>query len=933
LALVIPTPTGEQMRLEELALVQMGEKELENVVRLNGREAVELEIFKEGDANTVEVCNQLKDFFGFERPKNVLMDMISMAAERVSSERAKKMMEEKKRQEEVRDQLRSRLPSYIEKAIVTDQSHFIKASIAEVRDSAVVGAILSLFVLFLFLQELRSTLIIAVATPISIMATFIPMYMGHVSLNIMSLGGLALGIGMLVDNSIVVLESIFRCREEGDSLLDAAERGTREVAAAVTSSTLTTIAVFAPIVFVEGIAGQLFRDLALTVTYSLTASLIVALYLVPMMVSRQARPLASQDQAVWLVKAYLEARQERGASRMQALMGIPSSGLRYTRDWLRAAWKETVGATLAAARGGAASWPARTTATVGVPVVVGLFVIQVALKLVAAVLITIFFFGTTMFFSMLWVLGRVLGLILAVPARLFDQGFRVFRELYGVALRFSLNYSPLVLCIVMAVAAHSAWLGRNLGRELIPPMKQGDFGIRVEAPPGTRLEDTETRAGLIETIVRESPYVDTVTVQVGGEGRNSESSSGENIAEFTVKLRDPDTTIPMQDEIIEDIRQHVIAATPDQVTFTLPTMFSFKTAVELEIYGEGLDELRELGVTALAALEGVQGLKDVELSLKKGHPEIIITPDRDLLAAKGLGPDAIARLLRTEVGGDIATRFSRGGDKIDIRVRTDNQRLKSKQDLENLSVTETGPPTPLSSVATISTKPGPSEIRRINQRQVVVISANVEGRDLGRVAADMQARLDQIYWPQGYYYLMGGQQEELQRSYQGLMFALVLSLFLVYVIMACQFESLTHPALIMFTVPLGLIGVVYALNYTGIDISVTVLIGAIVLGGIVVDAATIMVDYINQLRERGLDKIDAVVEGCKIRLRPIMMTTLTSVLGLIPMAFSTGEGAEMRRPMAVTVMAGLSSSTLLTLFVIPMFYHLFGGRDRKRAVK
>ena len=450
----------------------------------------------------------------------------------------------------------------------------------------------------------------------------------------------------------------------------------------------------------------------------------------------------------------------------------------------------------------------------------------------------------------------------------------------------------------------------------------------MEAPPGTRIEQTEQRAIQVEKIVRSFPVVDTVSVEVGSEKTKAESERGENVAEFTVTLRDPDENAQYQDEIIEQIRREIIARTGDEITFTLPALFSFKFAVELQIQGDDIDALRAVGQEILASIEGIPGLKDAELNMKQGYPEVIIGLDRELLAAKGLTPDQVALRLRNEVQGEAPTEFNRAGEKVDIRVRTDRAGLSSLRDLRQVSVIEGTPPIPLETVATIDVKEGPSEIRRIDQRRVALVTANVEGRDLGAVSRDIEARVSQIRMPEDFDWSLGGQNRELATSYQSLQFALLLAIFLVYVVMACQFESILHPALVLFSVPLAFIGVVYVLYLFEISLSIMVFIGGIILAGIVVNNASVLVDYVNQLRARGMAKREAVVQAGLVRLRPILMTTLTTVLGLIPMALSSGEGAEIRRPMAVTVMAGLSSATLLTLLIIPMAYYLFGGRDK-----
>ena len=924
-AVIVSTPAGGQFRLEELARVDMGSRERDTIVRVNGQEVVELAFYKEGNANVVKVSETLQRFFGFSKGITPMERILRLSAKYMPNPQTQAALDRLEAQKLMADRLRTRLPSYAKPVMITDQARFIKASIREVQNSARDGGLLSLLVLFVFLREVRTTLIIGAAIPISVVATFVPMFMGGVSINIMSLGGLALGIGMLVDNSIVVLESIFRCREEGDSIIEAAERGTKEVAAPVIASTLTTIAVFFPIAFVEGIGGQIFRDLALTVTFSLLASLAVSLLLNPMIASREGMHLISAKTQWWLTEAY-QAGRTAGRSRTGAALGLLKAVRLRAIEALRNGWDNTAGwAVRTIARG---SFAAKVGGVLALLPSLVLFLIWLVLQILGAIAVT---FATVMlaFFGGIFVvISRIFHWVSFYPLKLIGALLDGMRTVYEKMLRGSLRIGPVVLLVMVGLAVHAATMLPKLGRELIPPMKQGEFSIRIEAPPGTRLEDTERRAMVIENVLEEFEEVETVTVQAGTDDANAGAEQGENIANLTVKLKNPDETAQYQDTIIEAMRQRVVAVSSDPVTFTLPSLFSFKMALEVQIYGEDLDLLRDLGQASLAAMEGIEGLHDTDLSLKRGYPEVHVVLDRELLATKNLEPFNVAQMLRTEVRGDIATRFNRAGDKVDIRVRADQDRMTSLEDLRNLSVVDGFPPTPLSSVAKVEVEEGPSEIRRIDQRQVVLVTGNVEGRDLGGVAREVEARLNELNWPTGYSFMLGGQNRELETSYNGLLFALGLAMFLVYVVMACQFESLWHPFLIMCTVPLALIGVVYTLALTHINVSVVVFIGGIVLAGIVVNAAIIMVDYINQLRQRGMPKTEAIVHACTIRFRPIVMTRLTSTLGLIPMAISTGEGAEIRAPLAITVMGGLVSDTILILFMMPIVYHLFAGRDK-----
>jgi len=987
---VIPNPQnpdGPTLRLRDIAEVVVGGKDRETIVRINGREAVEMAIYKWGDSNTVQVCDKLKDIFGFEREKGVWERMADSMAEQqkdmpMMGMPAEFALAQLGREENPGESVRGQLPNGAELTLISDQSRFIVAAIDEVQSTAVIGGILALIILYFFLRELKATVIVGVAIPISIVATFIPMFMRDLSLNIMSLGGLALGVGMLVDNSIVVLESIARCTEEGDDTIDAADRGTREVASAVTASTMTTICVFLPIAFVEGIAGQVFSDQALTVTFSLLASLLVALFLIPMIASRKAGTRILTREVVWMVAAYRHGRSENRPP-LLALLMIPWYGFLSASDWLvttaednfkpavttsRQAfsffsvgfWRDHAAQVAAILLGAIAVivvtfaaifflngagqattvtlWLLAATAVspavifvavLVLPVILTalMFVIQVVLNFFAQCFITFSFSFGAVILSGFWLIARILGFVLRAPLAIFDYSFNALRAGYAKTLRFALRFSPAVLALVAALAVHSAYTATSLGRELIPTLKQGEFGIRMEAPAGTQLEETEKRARAIERLVMAVDQVGAVAVKIGGDSSSDSSTQGENVAEFTILLKDPELNARNQDEIVSNLRAIVVPSTSDEITFTLPSLFSFKTAVELQIRGEELDLIKRIGNELIDRCKDIEGLQDLELNMQQGYPEIIIELDNDRLAALSITPDAVANRIQHELAGSVPTKLNRRGEKIDIRVQTDESLLQSLDDLKSLVISDGSPSVPLEAVASISVTDGPSEIRRTDQRRVGVVTGSVSGRDLGSVTADILTQAQQVDHPADYQIDAGGQNRELETSLGSLRFALLLAIFLVYVVMASQFESIWHPAIVMFSVPLAFVGVIYVLAWLSIDLSIVVYIGGIILAGIVVNDAIVLVDYVNQLRERGMAKRDAVIEAGRVRLRPIVMTTLTTVLGLVPMVMSTGDGAEIRMPMGVTVIAGLSSATLLTLVIIPMVYDLFGGRD------
>lgn len=938
---------GKGIRLSDVATVHMGEKDRESAVRINGREAVELQIFKWGDANTVKVCNLVRDLFGFDREKTMLeklsawMDAQSRQAAANPNVPAVLLLNQLQKELEKNLTLRNRLPEYAEFHVVSDQSRFIKAAIDEVQNSAISGSILAVLVLYLFLRQIKATIIMALAIPVSIIATFLPMFMEHLTLNIMSLGGLAMGVGMLVDNSIVVMESIYRCAEEGDDVKDAADRGTSEVYGPVLSSTLTTICVFLPLAFVQGVAGQLFRDHALTVTYSLLASVLVALYLNPMIASRERWKFTSHGNVIWIVGAYQNARNEKHGPLASVAM-VPLYAVLMTAEWLLdEAWHdfEPIAAWVRRSWEGAASGIvgvgrlafAVVCAPVAFAAMALLFSVHCMLRAVIQTAVTFFFFVSIVLGAIFGAIGWVFHFVFWAPLTAFNRGFEIFRHFYAIMLRRALRFSPAVIALSIVLFVHSTSLVSDLGRELIPHMNQGEFNIRMEAPPGTRLDETERRAMAIEKLAMGVPEISSVAVEIGQEKSSGTTSTkrGENVAEFSILLKNPKENVARQDEITENLRNAIARMSSDIVTFSVPSLFSFKTAIELHVRGDQYKVLRDVGSRVVAAIRDIPGVEDPELNMRAGYPEVVIELDRDLLAAKNIAPEQVAKRLRTEVQGDLPTELSRRGEKIDIRVRTDRAQLSSVNDLRKLSVTDGNPPIPLESVAKISVQEGPSEIRRIDQRQVAVITANVTGRDLGAVMTDVLEAARKVEMPRDYTVEPGGQGKELSGAYSSLQFALVLAIFLVYVVMACQFESILHPALVMTTIPMGAIGVIYTLDVMDIPLSILVYIGVICLAGIVVNNAIVLVDYTNLLIDRGMRRADAVVEAGRVRMRPVLMTTLTTVLGLLPMALAVGEGDEIRRPMAITLIAGLSSSTLLTLVLIPMVYYLFGGRDAK----
>jgi HAE1 family hydrophobic/amphiphilic exporter-1 len=774
--LIVWQRQGAAVRLGDVATVRRGTKEREIITRVGGQESVDISIYKEGDANSVSVSKLVRASL---------------------------------------DEWQDKLPAGYRLSVLFDQSHFIEQAIREVRNAAAIGGILAVLVLFAFLLDLRSTLIIATSIPLSVIATFMLMYRLDISLNIMSLGGLTLGIGMLVDNSIVVLESIFRKRKAGLPLAKASVEGTSEVGPAIVASTLTTVAVFLPIVFVEGIAGQLFKDQALTVTISLLASLVVAVTVIPMLSALGSRLLGSA------VQPPLQ----------------PTSP------------------------------PARQPAP---PMT----------------------------------LGR-------------------FSSWYDRLVRGAIGKPGLTLAVAFALFAVTLYGTRALQTELIPPLSEGEFHFEVNMPEGTSLAATERVVSVMEKAVAQEDGVASYDCSIGSRlvaGGMSLNTKAENLAQLNLVMKDR-TDSKGEALLAEKLRRQYQDIPDLEIKFGRPSYFSLKTPVEVVLYGEDLELLRDYSLQLARALAGVPGLVDVRSSLEAGNPEVQIVFDRRRLAALGLDMGILSETLRNRVQGVVPTRFREQDRQIDIRIRNQELDRKSLNDVRNLVLPgPAGEPIRLLSVAEVTLDRGPAEIHRMQQQRAAVVTANLDGRSLGSAVTAVQQVLADHPAPTGIGPEIGGQNREMQVSFASLRFALALAVFLVYLVMASTFESFVHPFIVMFTIPLALVGVVAGLLATHTTVTVIVLIGAIMLTGIVVNNAIVLIDTINRLRRAGLEKAEATVQAGHIRLRPILMTTLTTILALLPMALSWGEGAELRSPLAITVASGLLVSTLLTLVVIPAAY-------------
>ncbi|AMJ56952.1 MULTISPECIES: efflux RND transporter permease subunit [Stenotrophomonas] len=816
--------SAPSVRLKDVAEVRQGYKEREAVIRSGGHEAVELAVYKEGDANTVSTADAL---------------------------------------EAKLEQIRKEMPKDIEMTMVEDQSVFIRHAIKDVKVDAVIGGLLSILIIFLFLRDGWSTFVISLSLPISIIATFFFMGQLGLSLNVMSLGGLALATGLVVDDSIVVLESIAKARERGMGILEAAIKGTREVFMAVVASTLTTIAVFLPLVFVDGIAGQLFRDQALTVSIAIAVSLVVSMTLIPMLSALKGRPP----------------------------LEFPAEDPR--QPWRpESRWKKP------------AAYAGRGIGAM-------------------------FRYG---FYFLAWTVVRIFRGIAAVVGPVMRKASDLAMAPYGRAEASYLRALPAALkrpwpVLGFATLAFALTLAALplLGVDLLPQLAQDRFEMTAKLPPGTPLAQTDA---LVREVQRKHANEDGVRLLYGVSGTGtrldaSPTESGENIGKLSVVMNDT----KREPELTEKLRETMKAWPSAQVDFARPELFALSPPLEIEIEGNNLDDIRVAGNRLAGMLRESPHYADVKSTVEQGFPEIQVVFDQDRAAALGLTTRQIADAVVNKVKGNVATRYSFRDRKIDVLVRVQESERSSVDDIRRLIVNPTGAKAiELASVADVIATTGPSEIHRADQRRVAIVSANLRDIDLGKAITEVQDMVAKNPLGTDVGMHIGGQGQELGESIRSLLFAFALAVFLVYLVMASQFESLLHPFVILFTIPLALVGAVAALLLARSPVSVVVFIGLILLVGLVVKNAIILIDKVNQLREEGVPKREALVEGARSRLRPIMMTTLCAVFGFLPLALAFGEGAEVRSPMAITVIGGLLVSTMLTLLVIPVVYDLL---DRK----
>jgi len=827
---------GGVVRLRDVATVREGEAERETIARFNGEPAIGLLVYKESGSNTVRVANQVDEVLaqlGVEFP-DVTIDVAS------------------------------------------NQATFISDAISNVVSALVLGGILAFVVLFLFLGDPRYPVAIGLSIPISVLAAFSLCYLFDVSLNVMSLGGLALGVGMLVDNSIVVLENVFRHREERQIAADAsAAIGASEVAGAITASTLTTIAVFGPVLYVEGVAGALFADLSLAVAFSLLASLLVALTLLPVMAARFAG-FGAGDEVALVGIGVPDAEAAPGArSRISLVWYVVRSVPRYVGRGARFVGRSV----------------RLTFGDVG----------QAA--------------------------GRMAGRLARPGLEAFNRGFARFAERYERTLEWALEHRAGIVGIALGSLVIAALVGATLPLGLMPDVDEGSFRLELTLPVGTPLEETSAVAERIEAGLEELDGVEAVFTRVG-RARDAELAtrdlSGLNSAALEVRLEAgaDDRTV------IEAFRASLPALNVDPQSVSVErgrasslgrALGTGNADLAVRIRGEELDSLIAVAERVAERMEGVERIADPRIDLELVQPELEIEVDRAAVARFGFTVREVADAIESYLRGVETSRpYTEFSAKIDIRValpEADRSRLADVLALRHKGV-------PIGELVDVSEGLGPVEVRRLDQNRTVQVLADVRSGGLGRAVADVEAAVADVRLPTLTALAVGGQNEEMRESFRSLGFAFSLALFLVFLILAAQFESIIQPVVVLAAVPLALIGAVLALGIAGAGINAMSGIGMVILIGIVVNDAIIKVDFINQQRAGGATKRVAILEAGRLRLRPIVMTTVTTVLGLTPMALGWGAGADLRAPLAIAVIGGLLSATLLTLIVVPVIYSL-----------
>ncbi|MBU1068448.1 efflux RND transporter permease subunit [Myxococcota bacterium] len=724
------------------------------------------------------------------------------------------------------DTLKKTLPKDVEIVLVMDFTKNITRTIDNLTQTVTTGGVLVIIVILLFLRNFKGSLIMAITIPTSMIVSFLFMYLKGYTINMISLTSMSIAIGMVVDNGIVVLENIFQHLGRGERPREAAVAGTQEVLGAIMASTLTTVAIFFPVLFVGGVVGIMFSQMAFVITFTLLTSLLVAMALVPTL-----------------------------------------SGLLLNHKKPR------------------------------------------------------------------WIFGWF-----------FDKSELAFTSLeagYRWLLTLALHNKLITFTIIAAVSLSSILLVPYVGTEYMPQMDSGSIQAFVELPPGTKAQVTEKYVKeLAARIQMEVPEVRTM-MTLWGQNKNgglmSGAQQGDNYGQVMVALIDKKDRKRTAQQIAESL-QHLTTLFPGASVKILmqdqgaQMMGGQAKPVSIEIYGENDQVAASLANTLEAGLKSIPGVTNIQISRQDGNPEMGVILDRDKASLTGVNMYTAGNTVRTAFNGQIVSRYRENGKEYDIFVRLDPKDRRSLKDLMDLRIpTVTGRFIELGNIATLNQHQGPIAIERKNQQRIVKVEADIMGRDVGSISEDVEALLKTIQVPDGFQILMGGARKDQQESFGLLILAMILGVLLVYFVMAAQFESLRDPFIILFTIPFAMLGALWGFVISGQTLSMLSFVGLIMLVGIVVNNGIVLVDFTNLLRERGLGVIDAVTRGGTSRLRPVLMTTVTTICGMIPLAMSTGEGSEMWVAMATVIIGGLTVSTFITLFFVPVMYTFFEQGRQRRA--
>ncbi|UMV48248.1 efflux RND transporter permease subunit [Paenibacillus macerans] len=779
----IPVAAGSgTIKLKEIATVEDSYADVTSISTYNGQPSINIGVTKASGGNTLQIANAVKERL---------------------------------------DSIRQELPEGTKLELVTDASEPIHDSVDLLVEHAILGLVIASAILLLFLNSVRSTIIAAVVIPISFVATFLMMYFTGQTINIISLAGLLLGLGSFVDFAVVIIENIFRQRHEGKSMLQGAIDGSKQVGNAVMASALAQIVVFLPIVFTEGIAGELFKPLALTVIFSHIAALLVSLLIVPMLSSR------------WLPK-------------------LPDESV-YTSGNYRG------------------------------------------------------------FNPIVW----------------FNIGFEKFKNGYGKTLKWSIHHRKSVLIITILMFIGAGALTPLIKSEFIPAQDMGQFNVSVKLPDGTKLEETNKVVQQIEKEIMSIPELDKMSASVGSSGGFS-FGSPTNAATLDVTLVDERSR--STDQIVAELRKKITNIPDAKVTLTAGESFAAGAAVQINLRGDDMEVLRELSDQLVKGVSDIPGAVNVKSSLDDAREEFQVIVNRQLAAEYGLSTSQILSAVRTSFNGSVATTYRTGDDEIDVKISMPEQFKEDASYLETLRITTPrGIDVPLSSVASLKRAEVPVTITRENQTRQIQITAGVEGKDLLSVNQDVAKLLKRMSMPDGYTVdTGGGQEEQMMESFTSLAIALLLSVVLIYMVMAGQFESMFTPFVIMFSIPPTFIGVVLGLVLTGTALSIMAFVGYIMLAGLVVNNAIVLIDFVIQLRKEGMERDKAILLAGSERLRPILMTMFATVLALVPMVVSSDPANESMAPMAVVVVFGLAFGSIITLILIPVVYILLDNITVRR---